>query len=377
MNFRLRVRPKLIEKYLFKQVLFTTLMAMTLFTIIWIAPEILFDVIKRVIAQEYSISTGLQVLVYQIPMVLGKAIPMGLLLGCLAVFDKMSKDFELTVLRSVGVSFRRLLAPVLFISIIFSALCFFTFDILIPKSRNALIDIKGIFVANQFVYLQKDESDKPKKVVVVSKFDGDKIYNVNVLNFARNNDIDAPLMSNIYTAPFAIYDNDAWYLVDGMDYKLNSDNVYKDIKHFDAIKILSGKTAKNAYNLMKYSSKRARTYTNAELWNYISLLKEEKMTEEYRFHLNKYYQRFFQSLSCVFLAICGCILGYSRPRETRFLGLTTAVGVIFAYYIIVPLLDLLAQKGVLFPMLAAAIPCLLVIATIVGVIKHKNFSMGA
>lgn len=376
LNFnRLRIKPKLLEKYLFRQVLFTTALSIVLFIVIWISPEILFNEVKNVVNHFYPVSVALKVLVYELPLILSKAIPMGLLLGCLWVFDKMSKDFELTVLRSVGVSFKRLLAPVIVISLLFSALCYVTFDQLIPTSRNALFNLSNGKFSNQFVYLDKDENDKPSKVIIVSKFDGEKMYNVNVLNLDRDNEVDAPLMTNIYTAPLAFFDKHDWYLVDGMDYKISSDNVYKDIKHFDAIKVLSGKKAKNAYKLMEYSLKRARFYTNAELWNYVKLLKEEKMTEEYRYHLAKFYQRIFQAISCVFLAICGCVLGYSRPRETRLLGFTTAVGVIFAYYIIVPLLELLAQKGILPPMLAAAVPCLVVIGTIWGFIKYKRFSM--
>ena len=70
--------------------------------------------------------------------------------------------------------------------------------------------------------------------------------------------------------------------------------------------------------------------------------------------LNKYYQRFFHPLVCILLAIMGCLLGFSKPREQRLIGFTIAIGAIFLYYITLPFFDLLAEKGVILPVIASA-----------------------
>ena len=80
------------------------------------------------------------------------------------------------------------------------------------------------------------------------------------------------------------------------------------------------------------------------------------MEEPYRLLLNKYYQRYFNSFVCVLLAVLGCLLGFSRPREQRLIGFTIAIGAIFGYYITLPFFDLLAEKGVLYPIVAASLP---------------------
>lgn len=371
MNFKI----KLIDKYLFKQVLNTTLMGMILFIVIWISPEILFKIIRKVIGHEYTVIQGLKIFILELPLVLGKAIPMGLLLGCLSVFDTLSKNFELTTLRSVGVSFKRLLAPILVISVIFSFISFLTFDQFIPFSRKILDSQKGDKVNQQFVYVDKDKNDKPQKIIIISNFDGHKIFNVNVLELSSKNSILAPLLRNIYTAPSALYENNSIYLIDGINYKLNDKNIFETISHFDSIKILENEKANSLIELMQFSTVRARNLTNGELSHYLALLKKEGMIEEYNYNLNKYYQRFFDSLSCIFLAILGCILGYARPREQRLYGFTSAVGVIFAYYILIPLLDLLAQKGVLFPIIAASVPFFIVIGAIFLSLKLKNIDI--
>ena len=93
------------DRYIFTQVLVTTIVAILLFTIVWIAPEMLLNTIKKVLAGEFGPKTGVLILFYEIPKILGKAFPVGLLLGSLFTFDKLSKDSELTIFRAVGMSF--------------------------------------------------------------------------------------------------------------------------------------------------------------------------------------------------------------------------------------------------------------------------------
>jgi lipopolysaccharide export LptBFGC system permease protein LptF len=247
---------------------------------------------------------------------------------------------------------------------------FFTYDRLIPYSRKILDCAKDI--NQQFVYVDKDAKGKPQQIIIVSKFDGDKIYDVNVLKLSSNNDAMVPLLRNIYIAPLAIYKNNTIYLLDGTNYNINNENIFKEISHFDNMEVLHNEKAKALVELMKYSVQRDRNLTNAEMSHYLKLLKQEGMDEEYRSNLNKYYQRFFDSISCIFLAILGCILGYTKPREQRLLGFTAAVGVIFAYYIIIPLIDLLAQKGILWPIITASIPTSIVVAAIFASLYFKN-----
>ena len=126
------------DKYIFKQVAITTFVAILLFTVVWIAPEMLLNTIKKILAGEYTLKMGVAYLTYQLPLILGKAFPVGLLLGSLFTFDKLSKDSELTIFRAVGLSFKRIVTPVMFLSLTVTILCFVTYDKLIPYSQQAL-----------------------------------------------------------------------------------------------------------------------------------------------------------------------------------------------------------------------------------------------
>ena len=102
------------------------------------------------------------------------------------------------------------------------------------------------------------------------------------------------------------------------------------------------------------------------------MLKKENLDEDYRLMANKYYQRFFHPFVCVLLAVMGCLLGFSKPREQRLIGFTIAIGCIFVYYITLPFFDLLAEKGVLPPLATAAIPPLAFLFAIIMFYKSRD-----
>lgn len=360
------------DKYIFTQVLITTFVAILLFTVVWIAPEMLLNTIKKTLEGAYTVKTAILVLFYELPKILGKAFPVGLLLGTLFTFDKLSKDSELTIFRAVGLSFWRILAPVFVLSLIVTWLCFFTGDKLIPMSAAKLNAIKDHYPSTQYIYTQKDEGGTPKMAVIISRFRMNAMKNVIVLDFSKKYYTDVHQLSNIYVAENGHYLGDKWALSDITHYQISGDGIFTDIGKIDNMDILNGEDSKNAFTLMTYSTKKEREITNHDLKNYIKLLKKEGLDEEYRFMLNKYLQRFLHPFVCVLLAVMGTLLGFSKPREQKLIGFTIAIGCIFIYYITLPFFDLLAEKGVLPPLITALFPPVAFFLAIVGFYKSKD-----
>lgn len=360
------------DKYIFNQVMVATFVAILLFTVVWIAPEMLLNTIKKTLAGEFGVKTAILVLFYELPKILGKAFPVGLLLGTLFTFDKLSKDSELTIFRAVGLSFQRIIAPVLVLSFIVTWLCFVTGDKLIPFSVNKSIALKGGYISTQYIYTQKDKNNIPTKAVIVSRFSKDTMYNVIVLDFQTKQYTDVHQLNNIYYAKIGKNYPDKWVLNDITQYQISNDGIFVDIKKFPFMNILEGEDAQNAFTLMTYSVKKEREINNKDLRNYIKLLKKEGLDEEYRYMLNKYLQRFFHPFVCVLLAIMGALLGFSKPREQRLIGFTIAIGCIFVYYITLPFFDLLAEKGILHPFITAVFPPFAFLCAIIAFYKSKD-----
>ncbi len=371
MNFKL---PKITiyDRYMFKQVTLASCVAILLFTIVWIAPETLLSTIRGALSGEYGLKTALLLLFYELPKILDKAFPVGLLLGTLFTFDKMSKDSELTIFRAVGMSFPRIIAPVVALSIIFTILCFITGDKGTPMAAEKMRAIRGTLKTSQYIYTQKDDTGHPLVAVVVSKSVERDLQNIMVLDFSNEVYQDVHQLSNIYSAKKGTAYDDKWVLEDITNYRISNDGIYFDIRHIDKMNILNGDAATNAYTLMSYSNVKERDINNKDLAKYVKLLKQEKLSEEYNGTLNKYLQRFFHPLVCILLAILGCILGFSKPREQRLVGFTIAIGCIFVYYITLPFFDLLAEKEILSPYITSTFPILAFTAAICAFYKSKD-----
>ena len=365
------------DRYIFTQVLITTIVAILLFTIVWIAPEMLLNTIKKVLAGDYTAKTGALILLYELPKILGKAFPVGLLLGSLFTFDKLSKDSELTIFRAVGMSFKRILAPLLVLSLIVTFLCFLTYDKWIPYSCQKLQEIRGSKTLTQFIYTQKDENNNPTQAVIVSRFLNGKMSDVIVMDFANQIFNDLHGLENIMVAEHGVLGKTqdgqpCWKLNNIKSYDISNEGIFQIIKRFDNMEILVGEPAQNAYTIMINSTKRDRDINNKDLRNYVKLLKKENLDEDYRLMLNKYLQRFFHPFVCVLLAIMGCLLGFSKPREQKLVGFTIAIACIFVYYITLPFFDLLAEKGVLHPLITASFPPLAFLGAIIAFYKSKD-----
>ena len=365
------------DRYIFTQVLITTIVAIMLFTIVWIAPEMLLNTIKKVLEGVYTAKTGVLVLIYEMPKILGKAFPVGLLLGSLFTFDKLSKDSELTIFRAVGMSFARILRPLLVLSFIVTYLCFVTYDKWIPYTCQKLEEIKGGQMLTQYIYTKKDENDHPEQAVIVSRFFEGEMNDVIVMNFSKQVFDDLHGLDNILVGEIGhkgVNPNGepSWVLDNVTSYDINEDGIFRKITKLDKAYILNGEDANDAYTIMINSTKKDRDINNKDLKKYVDLLKKENLDEDYRLMANKYYQRFFHPFVCVLLAVMGCLLGFSKPREQRLIGFTIAIGCIFVYYITLPFFDLLAEKGVLPPLATAAIPPLAFLLAIIMFYRTRD-----
>lgn len=363
---------KIFDRYITKQVFAATLVCIFLFVVIWIAPETLLKVIKRTLEGIYTPIVGVKLLIFEVPKIVGKALPVGLLLGTLFTFDKLSKDFELTILRSIGLSFWRIVAPIIIFSIFVSIGCFSLYNTLIPFSEKKIVALKHEGFETHFVFTVKAPDDKLEKILLIPSYKNNQISHPLVLNFNANQYTGTSVLNNVVLADYAVYKDQSWFLHNVKRYNLSQDGVFKSITHKGSEKVLGGEKGETAFKLMNYSTKRDRELNNSEMTEYIRMLRAENLHDEYRFNLNKYLQRYFHSFICVLFAILGCLLGFSQPREQRLVGFTIGLAIVFGYYITLPFFDMCAEKGIMSPYLTSSVQPLAIVIAILIFKKIKD-----
>lgn len=366
-NFKLSI----LDKFVLSQVIGATVVCLILFIIVWIAPETLFKIVKKLLTGELTFMGAVAKLIYEMPKVLAKAIPVGILLGSIFTFDRLSKNSELSILRGIGLSFNRIMAPVIIFGCFLSLICFEVNNKLVPIASAKLGESKG--GGEHFVYIVENPDKTPKQNIIVSNFSPEAIYDVTVLNFAKHEYDDATTFDSIIFAKQASLEKDCWLLKNVLFYKIDEDGIYKNVEKRQIYPILTeGNQAQEVYALMFNKTRKERVFTNHQISKYAKLLKKANFSDEYRYFQTKLYQRYLHPFTCILFAIIGCMLGFSPPRSQRLIGFTIAVGIVFGYYITLPFFDLLAQKDVLSPILAASFSIILFIISIFIIKKVKD-----
>ena len=218
-NFKLTI----LDKFILSQVIGATLVCLILFIIVWIAPETLFKIVKKLLSNEITFLGAIAKLVYEMPKVLAKAIPVGILLGSIFTFDRLSKNSELAILRGIGLSFNRIMAPVIIFGCFLSLICFEVNNKLVPVASAKLGESKG--GGEHFVYIVENQDKTPRQNIIVSNFTSEAIYDITVLNFAKHEYDDATTFDSIMFSPKATAKNDCWELENVLIYKIDEDGI--------------------------------------------------------------------------------------------------------------------------------------------------------
>ncbi|HEU4403408.1 MAG TPA: LPS export ABC transporter permease LptF [Candidatus Polarisedimenticolia bacterium] len=117
-NFRIDT----LWRYIFSEALSPALLGLGVYVLVFLM-NALFELAELAIKKDLPVRTVMTILFYFLPRVLEMTIPMAILLGVLVGVGRMSTDSEVIALRAGGVSYWKILAPVLVLGISGWAIC--------------------------------------------------------------------------------------------------------------------------------------------------------------------------------------------------------------------------------------------------------------
>ncbi len=132
----MRLRPTLLDRYIFKEMLPPTGVGLLLFTFILLLDQIA-QLMKILASRGADLLTVLRALVYILPSIYSVTIPMAFLLGVLIAFGRMASDSEIVALRAGGVSPARVLRPVMGLGLLASLVTFYVVAVALPAANQA------------------------------------------------------------------------------------------------------------------------------------------------------------------------------------------------------------------------------------------------
>src|SRR3989441_92471 len=134
--------PKILDRYLLREIVLPFFLWLLLLTFVLIMPPILQNA-EQLIAKGVAWPIVLRVLLTLVPQALGITIPMALLLGILIGLGRLSADREFVALQACGVSIFRVMRPIVVLS---PAACAATAHVMIVPLPNANQTVRTITV---------------------------------------------------------------------------------------------------------------------------------------------------------------------------------------------------------------------------------------
>ncbi len=132
---------RLIDRLVIKDMIGPFLNGLLMFMTLLFAAAYLFPA-TELLVNGVAFPIVAKLVLLSLPGVVTQTFPMGMLLGSLLAFGRLSQDREAVALFAAGVSFGRMLRPVWILGVLVSILAFLWNDIVVPPASTAYWDLK-------------------------------------------------------------------------------------------------------------------------------------------------------------------------------------------------------------------------------------------
>ena len=125
----------LLDRWLLQEQLGPLLFGIAAFTAVSLSVGAVFELVRRVAESGLPVLAAVKVLLLQLPSFLVLSFPMATLMATLLAYSRLSGSSELTALRSVGVSTRRMVLPAMALALVMTLLTFVFNDAIVPRAN--------------------------------------------------------------------------------------------------------------------------------------------------------------------------------------------------------------------------------------------------
>ena len=341
---------KALDRFIFGELIGPFFFGLMAFTIIMVAGGLLFRIADLIIKNGVSLGIVVRLFLYYLPKMAAAAIPMSCLLAALLGFNKLSANSELVALKSSGISFTRIIKPVIIMAFFVSIGAFFVNETLVPVSERAAANVMAYEVFKQSppvfkekVFLKEETGGALKRVIYVNRLDikDGKMSDVIVQEFEKGQ------LSRLVSAEKGEWIDGSWWLEEGKVFEITKDNDVSLLFTFD----------KQALQLNLNPEEAARTARTPDEMTLNELFREINMMKQKGMDVSKIVMilnlRFSVPWACLVLAIVGAAVGSRPQRSSSGMGLGLSVIIVFVYYVILSFTQSLGDAGYLHPVFAA------------------------
>ena len=348
--------PLILDKLILNEVGKPFVFGILIFTMIFISADLLFQAARLMIQRGISFWVVSRLFCYRIPEVIGLTLPMSALLSALLGFSKLSANSELIAIKSMGISFKRILRPVIIASVMVSIATFLWTEFITPYTSLAANNLMQYeIMKNQSklvkdkMFLREERDGKLRRVFYVDRLNimEGTLEGIVVQEFGD----DGRLMM-ISNASSGLWQDGQWWIDNGQVFEIDKNEDVKLLFQFERQKLALSLSLED----LERSTRNPADMSARELWLYIKQARMMNISDVASLLVTFHY-KISIPWACLVLAVLGAAIGgRTRARSGSGASFGLSVLIVFGYYLLMSLCRALGETGNMAPFISAWMP---------------------
>jgi lipopolysaccharide export system permease protein len=337
---------KIMDRYILAELLRPFLLGVAGFVVIMLA-NTLYLYAELIVHSGVAVNVVALLLLYNLPAIIVVTFPVAYLFSTLLAIGRLSKDSEVTALRSVGVSFRRMLMPILFGSMVVSYAAFLINDEVVPWANRKTVDLVREMVLHQGTPQIKEniffKGTKENRYFYVRQVDRRNNEMYDVFIFDKRTET-----QQVIIAQEAHWVGESWKMRNGVLSRYNKDGT---VGEESAFREMSVKVSVDPDAFFKAGERSPQEKKSTELKAEIEALRgggADVKSMEVDYHM-----KFSLPFATFFSALLAAPLGAKFSRMGGYIGVVFSIILVFIYYVVMSIARSMGNNGVLDPLTGA------------------------
>lgn len=359
----------ILDRFVLGQMLAPFLFGIMSFTVILVAGNLLFKLADLMIQRGVSFAVIMRLFLYSLPGVITLTIPMSCLLAALLGFGNMSANSELVALKSSGISFGRIVRPLVITGVFISIFAFILNETIVPLSERAAANVlryevfrttPPIFKEN--VFIREESGGELQRVIYIGSLRprSGEMSDILVQEFEGGR------IKRLVSAPKGNWVDGVWWLESGQVFEVKDDASVKLLFAFDRQKLNLTMSPSD----IDTSSADPAAMSLGELYMTIrNSAMQGNETGKLWMLLNL---RIAVPWASVVLVMVGAAVGSRPQRSSSSMGLGLSVVIVFCYYVIMSFCKSFGEAGYMPAVLAAWVPNAVFLTIGIFLIRRAN-----
>jgi lipopolysaccharide export system permease protein len=359
----------ILDRYMLAELAGPFLFGLAAFMLIFAATELI-NVGKLVSSEHAPLWAALLVFGWSLPGYLVLVIPMALLLGTLLAVQRLSGESEITALKAAGVTFARIVAPLLAVGIVMSFVTYALQEQVVPYANDQLTEIENNAINHVSAFNRDLTVSAPlpgggRQVTIATAYEPHSraLLHVTLIQYDNHND-----PRQIIFADRAEFTAAKWTLQNASVYRFNPDGTTLAEPSVPRQEVEIGQKPTDLMKRM--SNDDPENMSRAEI---AEVVRSGQLTEnEYRKYVTTYQEKLARPFACFVFMLIAIPFGLRsiRMSGSTSLGFGLSLLIVFVYYVVMTVCSFAAEASVGLAPLWAWVPNILF--TVIGLSRLRR-----